>query len=239
MGVPPRRGARPCWAGGLRLLAKRQGMALGIRLVWLAFVSAQPSLIPLPGAPPSPELASLLKWSEATGIVLSPHLALRRHPAEDVGHALFATSPISAGDVLVEVPLARAVHRESLELTFGDDTLSPITRFVLHRSRAHLRQRVGRYAQVFGLAWWLVVAEHPSIEDGTSMLPMWSQYVQSLPEDFATALSYEDAELQALAGSNAEPLARETRDAFDAEYKIAQRRWERCAELALDEFDSW
>jgi hypothetical protein len=92
---------------------------------------------------------------------------------------------------------------------------------------------------VFGLAWWLVAADHAAVDDDVSVLPTWAQYVRSLPEDFATALSYEDAELQALVGSSAEPLARNMRDAFDAEYKAAQRGWERCSELELSEFDSW
>ena len=115
--------------------------------------------------------------------------------------------------------------------------VSPITRFVLRRSRAQLRQKVGAYGQVFGLAWWLMAAEHGA--DDVAVPPGWEQYVDALPEEFATALAYEDAELQALAGSAAEPLAHDLRDTFDEEYRVAERAWQRCAELALDEFDAW
>lgn len=208
-------------------------------LLWLRGVVALPSFMEAPGAPPSAEVTSLLKWSETVGIALNKHLALRQHPSEEVGHALFATGPIEAGEVLVEVPLGRAVHRQSLEMTFVADTNSPISRFVLRRSRAHLQQRVGAYGEVFGLAWWLVAADHNAVDDDVNILPTWTQYVRSLPEEFATALSYEDAELQALEGSSAYPLARDMRDAFDAEYRAAQRGWERCSELGLSEFDSW
>ena len=202
-------------------------------------MAAQPSFIEPPGEPPSAELTSLLKWSETVGVALHPHLALRRHPVEGVGHALFATGPIEADQILVEVPMARAVHRKSLERTFSAETNSPISRFVLRRSRAQLHQQAGPHTEVFGLAWWLLAADHNAVEDDINVLPTWAQYVQSLPEDFATALSYENAELQALVGSSAETLARDMRDAFDAEYKAAEQGWRRCRELSLDEFDGW
>jgi hypothetical protein len=195
------------------------------------------SFIEPPGQPPDHALGALLRWGEASGIVLNPQLALRRHAADGVGHALFATAPIAAGDVLARIPLERAVHRGSLEAAANTAELSPITRFVLRRSRAQLRQKVGAYGQVFGLAWWLMAAEHGA--DDVAVPPGWEQYVDALPEEFATALAYEDAELQALAGSAAEPLAHDLRDTFDEEYRVAERAWQRCAELALDEFDAW
>jgi hypothetical protein len=222
-------------SSALRLLL----LPLLLLVVVLGRTAAEPSFIEPPGTPPSAELTSLLRWSSAVGVSLNQHLALRRHPSTDVGHALFAVGPIEAGEVLVEVPMASAVHRKSLESTFSADTRSPIASFVLRRSRAHLQQRVGPYGEVFGLAWWLLAADRAAVGDDVIVPPTWSQYVQSLPEEFATALSYEDAELRALEGSSAEPLARAMRDAFDAEYKAAQRGWERCGELGLSEFDSW
>eukprot|EP01043_Picozoa_sp_COSAG02_P084415 COSAG02_NODE_22256_length_758_cov_1.078907_1_plen_205_part_10 len=176
---------------------------LALLLLWPRGVVALPSFMDAPGAPPSAEVTSLLKWSETVGVALNQHLVVRQHPNEGVGHALFATGPIEAGEVLVEVPIRRAVHRQSLEMTFVADTNSPISRFVLRRSRAHLQQRVGAYGEVFGLAWWLVAADHDAVDDDVNLPPAWAQYVRSLPEEFATALSYEDAELHALEGSSA------------------------------------
>ena len=199
---------------------------------------AQPGfgLLPPPGEPPLETHAELLRWSEAAGAALNPTLALRCD--SDGTHGVYATGPIAAGDVLARVPLALAAHRASLEPAFaGAAALPPIARFVLRRGRAQLRQRRGAFGEVFGLAWWLTAVEHEG--DGVDVPPLeWGRYIRSLPEEFATALAYEDAELEALAGTHAGILARELRDEFDAEYRAAERGWQRCRELQEAEFDA-